>query len=103
MSKTNPFQRKKVSELPEAMKNAIFQQNRELLAARDKVSELKKQSEATKELLKGKVTELMTENVRVIKEINNQIAKLSSKLIEVVDYMGSSRASAANSSGTSSL
>jgi hypothetical protein len=87
----NPFQKKKVKDLPDAYKKTIFQMNKTLKENKQKLSDIKASNKKLKQTLDVQLKETMDRNILSLKVINNQICKVTMNLksyTEEVKYFG---------------
>ncbi len=87
LTDNNPYQRKKISELPDNLKKEIVELDQRISQNKSILSKLKLQSKEMKSITSEKIPEQMEDSVRMLKVINIKLAKTMNRLRQVASEM----------------
>lgn len=77
MNHMNPHQKKKVKDLPDQFKEIIVKMNSQLMANKKKLAQIKENSDKLRDTLENQLRQMMDSNILSLKQINNQICKVT--------------------------
>ena len=77
MNHQNPYQKKKVKDLPQPFQELIVKMNVQLKTNKKKLDQIKENSDSLKKTLERQLREMMDSNILSLKQINNQICRVT--------------------------